>query len=331
MKLHYRDDNLNWRRVKKGTGFGFVNENGQTVSPKDRQRLLEFGIPPAWKEVVVSSDPLAHIQVIGTDARGRHQYIYHPELVKHNQKAKFDQMIHFGEALPELRQAVRSHMQDQTLTRDRVVATVVWLLEHTFIRVGNKVYAVENQSYGLTTMRNKHVEVEGNTINFSFMGKSGIFHELGVTHPQVAKTIKACIDLPGYELFQYLDQDKQRQVVDSEDVNNYLQVYAGADFSAKDFRTWGGSVMAGESFYEKGQPETPADLKKNTLDVISEVSKHLGNTKTICRTYYIHPTILKSYEKKTLIPHFKEAYQHNPRKPALNQEEYATWSLIKNT
>ncbi|MDO8488000.1 MAG: DNA topoisomerase IB [bacterium] len=333
MKLHYRKDtDFPWHRQKRGNGFTFVNEVGNTVDKKHRNRFLSLSIPPAWSEVAVSPDPLSHIQAVGNDTRGRRQYIYHPELVKHNQKQKFDQMLTFGERLPALREVVKEHMREHSLSRNRVLAAVVWLLEHTFIRVGNKVYADQNQSYGLTTMRNKHVEIEGDTITFSFMGKSGIFHELDVTHPRVAKTIKACIDLPGYELFQYLDPDSNRQIIDSEDVNSYLQTYAGSDFSAKDFRTWGGSVLAGASFYKIGKSDTAQEMKKNTSSVVGEVAKHLGNTKKVCRTYYIHPLIISSYEQGVLVPHFAYSYERSAnRKLGLSPEEYATWSLIKDS
>lgn len=330
--LHYvSDTDLTWTRVKKGSGFTFVNTRGNVVSEEDRARLRWFAIPPAWSDVVVSPDPRAHIQAIGTDAKGRKQYIYHPELVKHNQKHKFDQLVTFGERLPALRQVMTAHMREHSLTRDRVIATVIWLLEHTFIRVGNKIYADENQSYGLTTMRNKHVDIIGNHVTFSFKGKSGIFHELGVTHPRVARTIKACIDLPGYEIFKYLDAEQNRQVVDSSDVNKYLQTHTGADFSAKDFRTWGASVIAGDSLYQKGIAKTAFDMKRNISEVVHVVSEHLGNTKAVCRTYYIHPAIISSYEKALLVPHFSHSYGRTlSKKLSLSSEEYATWSLIRD-
>lgn len=332
ISIRYRKDTeLNWRRKKKGGGFEFVNEKGKVISQKSAARILKLAIPPAWKDVVVSSDPENYILAIGVDAAGRKQYIYHPEWVKRNQEHKFDQMIAFGEKLPILREAVRAHMREHSLTRDRVIATVVWLLEHTFIRVGNLTYAEENQSYGLTTMRKKHIEIEGSTMTFSFEGKSGVFHELDVNHPRVAQTIKACIDLPGYTLFQYLDENNNRQVIDSVDVNNYLKIYAGDDFSAKDFRTWGGSVLAGDSLYRKGNASSETELKRNISEVVAEVSAHLGNTKKVCLTYYIHPVIIKSYKKNILVPHFERSLGRKAFKiSTLAPEEYATWSLIKN-
>lgn len=330
-QIHYRKDaDRGWRRVKSGTGFRFVDENGKAVSKTDAKRLTALGIPPGWDNVIVSSDPLDYIQAIGIDAKGRKQYIYHEEWTRRTQEKKFDQMVRFGERLPTLREAVRAHMREHTLSRDRIIATVVWLLEHTFIRVGNLAYAKENQSYGLTTMREKHVEVEGNTVRFSFSGKSGKYHELGVSHPRVAKTIRACLDLPGYHLFQYIDENNERQMVDSADVNEYLQMYIGEDFSAKDFRTWGGSVLAGDSLYQRGVASTNMELKKNILDMITTVSTHLGNTKKVCRTYYIHPTIITSYESGELVPHFNRSYSKKAEsKLTLSPEEYATWSLIK--
>src|SRR5258708_480 len=327
-----KDKDLRWRRLKKSSGFRLIGKNGKPFPKNALDRIAGLVIPPAWTDVVISHDPMNYIQAIGVDAVGRKQYIYHAEWVKKNQERKFDQMISFGERLPTLRKAVNAHMREHSLTQNRVVATVIWLLEHTFIRVGNKTYAEENQSYGLTTMREKHVELKGNTVTFSFKGKSGVFHELDVTHPRVAKTIQECIDIPGYELFQYLDNDNNKQVVDSADVNNYLQIHTGADFSAKDFRTWGGSVLAGDSLYQKGSALSKADLKSNISKVVTEVSTHLGNTKKVCRTYYIHPVIISSYEKNILVPHFERSYKRkSAKKLSLTPEEYATWSLIKDS
>lgn len=332
VKLHYpKERELPWRRVKRGSGFAFITKSAKGVSEKAKERILSLKIPPAWKDVRISSDPFSHIQAVGIDARGRKQYIYHKELVKHNQEHKFDQMVAFGESLPTLREVVRDHMRERMLTRNRILATVVWLLENTFIRVGNKTYAEDNKSYGLTTLRNKHVDVEGSTVTFSFKGKSGVFHEMDVSHPRVAATVRACIALPGYQLFQYLNGDGERQIVDSADVNDYLKDHAGSDFSAKDFRTWGGSVLAGESLYEKGGAETDQDLKNHISETVDKVSTHLGNTKKVCRTYYIHPVIIKSYKDGVLVPHFDRAYKRTySKKFRLTPEEYATWSLIKD-
>ncbi len=332
-QIHYRKDtDLPWRRERDGKSFAYVNEKGKRVGKNARARILGLAIPPAWKEVVISADPWDYIQAIGTDARGRKQYIYHPDWVKHNQEHKFDQMITFGERLPSLRRAVSAHMRERSLTRDKVTATVVWLLEHTFIRVGNKEYAEENQSYGLTTLRGKHVDVKGDKTTFSFEGKSGVFHELDVTNPKVTKTIKQCLDIPGYELFEYVDEDGGVRVIDSEDVNDYLKKNMGGEFSAKEFRTWGGSVLAGDSLYKKGSPKDKNDLKTKISEVITFVSDNLGNTKSVARKYYIHPVIFTSYERDVLVPHFARSYgRKSAKRLGLTHEEYATWSLIKDS
>ncbi len=331
-QVHYtKEESLQWKRLKQGDMYRYVDESGDALPKKERDRVLSLVIPPAWKAVAISSDPYGHIQAVGVDAKGRKQYIYHSDWVKKSQQKKFDQMIAFGESLPTLREAMDSHMREHSLSRDRVTATVVWLLEHTFIRVGNKAYADENKSYGLTTMREKHVEVDGNTISFSFKGKSGVYHELAITHPRIARTVRSCLELPGYELFQYLDIDHNRQTVDSSDVNAYLQKYTGADFSAKDFRTWGGSVLAGDDLYKRGNAENEKARKTNISQAVASVAKHLGNTKTVCRTYYIHPTVINTYEKEILVPHFEKSYsQKNSKKEGLTNEERALLSLLKN-
>ncbi len=323
---------LSWRRIKKGSGFSFVTKTGKLVPESEMNRIKKLSIPPAWVDVTISKYPRNNIQATGIDAKGRKQYIYNENWVKKNQEKKFDQMIMFGERLPYLREAVRAHMREETLSQNRVIATVVWLLEHTFIRVGNDKYAIENESYGLTTMREKHLKLRGNKVTFNFKGKSGVFHELDVTNENVAKTIKECIDLPGYEIFQYLDEDGNKRVVGSADVNNYIEVHTGKDFSAKDFRTWGASVLAGHSLFKLGSGSNKEDIKNNISEVVEIVSTHLGNTKKVCRTYYIHPVIISSYEKDILVPHFKRSYgRKSTKKLSLTQVEYATWSLIKDS
>lgn len=244
------------------------------------------------------------------------------------QQHKFDSLKKFGEILPNVREVTAGHMRQHELTRERVLATIVWLLEHTFIRVGNKEYASENQSYGLTTMRTKHVDVEGNTINFSFKGKSNVYHELDIRHPRVAQTIKKCIELPGYQIFKYVE-DGKRKIVDSSEVNQYLKEISGESLSAKDFRTWGGTTLAGQILYKMGHPTDELPFKKIVSQAIDEVSEHLGNTPAVCRQYYIHPTIIDSYEKNKLIPHFSKVVEKKQDIPkGLDLLEYAAWSLL---
>jgi DNA topoisomerase-1 len=328
--VHYvSDSTFGWtRKIKDGKAI-YLTKRGNPLKEKDEERVKNLVIPPAWTEVTISPDPRSHIQAVGVDARGRKQYIYHPDWVEYNQKNKFDSLQRFGEILPNLRETVNGHMRQHTLTRERILATMVWLLEHTFIRVGNKEYAKENQSYGLTTLRSKHLDVDGNTIKFSFKGKSNIYHELSINHPRVVATIKKCIELPGYEIFQYLDDDGDRHKIDSADVNNYLKDITGESLSAKDFRTWGGTTLAGDSLYRMGAPTAEVPAEKALVHAVKEVSSHLGNTVAVCRKYYIHPSVIKSYEQNQLVPHFNKVAKAVASVPdGLTWEEYATWSLL---
>lgn len=328
--IHYvSDKTFGWTRKIKNGRSEYVTKRGSVLKEKDAERIKKLVIPPAWTEVRISHDPTSHVQAVGIDARGRKQYIYHSDWVEYNQKNKFDSMQKFGEILPTLRETINGHMRQRTLSKERILATMVWLLEHTFIRVGNKAYAKENQSYGLTTLRNKHLDIEGNTVTFSFKGKSNVYHELSIKHPRVVSTIKRCIELPGYEIFQYLDDDGKRHRIDSSDVNGYLKEISGEDLSAKDFRTWGGTTLAGDTLYKLGTSEEQVPTEKALVHAVKQVSEHLGNTVAVCRKYYIHPTIITSHEKNTLVPHFKEMLQAPDSIPnGLTWEEYATLCLL---
>lgn len=329
-QLHYVDDSqLKFQRQRCGKGFRFLTSAGKIIAAEDLKRIKKLYIPPAWVDVRICPDRNGHIQAIGFDGKGRKQYVYHPDWVAESQGAKFERVITFGKVLPTIRETVAGHMRQHTLTRERVLATVVWLLDHTFVRVGNVQYAKENQSYGLTTLREKHVDIEGNTINFSFKGKSGVYHELNVTHPRVAKTIKQCIELPGYEVFKYLNEDGDRQMIDSKDVNEYLQELSGQSLSAKDFRTWGGTTLAGQVLYNLGEPETETTLQSNIRTAVKDVSAHLGNTVAVCRKYYIHPLIIDKYSNNTLVPNFARLLKEGEKADTLlSPEEYATWTML---
>lgn len=335
--VHYvSDSSFPWIRRKQGSGFRFLDEKKKPLPEKESERINKLSIPPAWVEVKICPSEKGHIQAVGFDEKGRKQYIYHQAWVEYNQQNKFEKMINFGEVLPNIRETVAKDMRQHSLTRERILATIVWLLEHTFIRIGNKVYEKENQSYGLTTLRNKHTTVEGNKVKFSFKGKSGVYHELGITHPRIAQTLKECIELPGYELFQYLDEEGQRKTVDSHEVNEYLKNISGEDLSVKDFRTWGGTTKAGE-FLSKLDCQECLENKEKEIEhaitqAVEEVAMHLGNTVAVCRKYYIHPRVIDYYRKGELVPHFKKAkrnYSRNSNK--LLEHEYAIWTLLKNT
>lgn len=325
------DDSFTWTRNKRGKDLLFFKKNGKPLKPASLERVKKLAIPPAWTKVRISSNKKSHIQAVGFDAKDRKQYIYHPDWVSYNQKNKFKNMIRFGEILPLLRKTVSEHMSQRTLTRERILATMVWILENTFIRIGNKPYEKENGSYGLTTLRGKHVKVRGDTTKFAFKGKSNVYHELDIKNPKIAKTVKKCIELPGYELFQYVDGDKNRQTVDSSDVNEYLQQIVGESITAKDFRTWGGTALAGTFLYKIGAPNSAEDVKEALFGAAKKVSNHLGNTVAVCKKYYIHPKVFTAYERGRLTPHFEKSYKTHRTKPkGLSKGEHATWTLIKS-
>ena len=304
--LRYTTDSIiGIKRVKSGKVFKYVDQNGVNIYNKNTEERIDcLGIPPAWKNVWISPFEDSHLQATGVDSKGRKQYIYHSDWIAVCSENKFSKLIDFGQTLPEIRKKVASDMKDKRLSKNKILATVIWLLEHTFIRVGNDEYVKENKSYGLTTLRSKHVKVSGPNIKFAFRGKSGIDHLVTINHPIVAKTIKACVELPGYELFKCVDEDGNRHIIDSSDVNEFLKEVTGEDVSAKEFRTWGGTVLSGVSFHKLGHADTKELEEENIKLTVKEVSKHLRNTPKIARAYYIHPTIISTYQKKILVPHF---------------------------
>jgi DNA topoisomerase I len=330
ISLRYVTDDIpGITRQKKGQGFIYI-KNGETIDdPHVKERIEKLAIPPAWEQVWIAPTGNGHIQATGRDEKGRKQYIYHEEWHKLMQQNKFNKMTFFGEVLPDLRREILAGMKERGLTQKRVLSTIIWLLGKTYIRIGNEEYAQENQSYGLTTMRMKHVDVTGDTIKFEFKGKSGKFHSVEVEHPQVAKTIKKLEELPGYELFQYIDTVGNRHTVESSAINDYLKELTGEDISAKDFRTWGGTVYAAENLYDEGTFESQKDAVKKISQAVKQVSKHLGNTTAVCRAYYIHPMIIKAYEKKELIPYFEICSREYNSGSGLTKSEYSVHRLLK--
>lgn len=318
-------------RQQHGSGFTYLDLDGIRISA-DRtvDRIEALSIPPAWTNVWINPSSHGHLQATGFDEKGRKQYIYHEEWTKICQQNKFNKVVFFGEVLPHIRRAVESDMAIRGHDRKKVTATVVWLLEHTFIRIGNKEYAKENSSYGLTTMRHKHVNVHGDTVQFEFKGKSGKKHQVDVTHPKVARTIRQCIELPGYQLFEYIDDDQNIRVIESRDINEYLQTITGEEVTAKDFRTWGATVISADTLHDLGPFTTKTEAKKNITRAVKNVSQHLGNTPKVCRSYYIHPTIPETYQKKILVRHFEESHKTIDKKPRkLTVSEYAVVTLLK--
>jgi len=280
-------------RRRVGTGFSYRDPRGGRLSdPAALKRIGSLAIPPAWSSVWICPDPDGHIQAVGFDEKGRKQYRYHPKFREVRDSVKFEHMMLFADALPSLRHRVAADMAAPGLGRAKVLATVVHLLETTMIRVGNETYAKENKSYGLTTLLVRHVKIDGSELRFHFKGKSGKTWRLNVSDRRVARIVKSCQELPGQHLFQYLDDAGQRQAVTSADVNSYLKEISGADITAKDFRTWTGTVLAAMALAEFEQADSAARAKKNVTQAIERVSSRLGNTPTICRKCYIHPEIV---------------------------------------
>jgi DNA topoisomerase I len=295
------------RRERRGDEFVYFDVHGRRIEDeKELKRIRSIGIPPAYENVWICPYANGHIQATGYDARGRKQYRYHPEWRRVRDENKYGRMMHFGKALPKIRARVAEDLAKPELPREKVLATVVKLLEVSRIRVGNEEYAKTNHSFGLSTMRNRHVKVEGSKILFRFRGKSGKRHEIEVADRRIARVVAKCQELPGQHLFQYLDENEQPVEVGSDEVNAYLQEITGEQFTAKDFRTWSGTVLAAMALQEFEAVDTQASAKKNVVAAIESVSKALGNTPAICRKCYVHPHIIEGYMEGTLVHELRE-------------------------
>ncbi len=319
-------------RHKAGKGFFYKDAKGATVTdPKVLDRIRRLAIPPAYRNVWICPKANGHLQATGRDDRGRKQYRYHPAFREVRDSVKFEHMADFAAALPTIRATVKQHMGLRGLPREKVLATVVYLLETTLIRVGNEGYAKDNKSYGLTTLRNPHVEIEGSSLHFEFKGKSNKIWNLHVRDRRVAKIVRACQDLPGQHLFQYVDQDGERHSITSQDVNEYLHEITGQPITAKDFRTWAGTVLAALALSEFETFDTQASAKKNVRSAIEHVAARLGNTPTICRKCYVHPEVVKSYMSGELRLQVREEVEAELRDNLayLSGEEAAVLAMLE--
>ena len=298
VNLTYVRDNMpGIHRMRKGKGFTYVHE-GKTL--KDRpgiRRIKKLAIPPAWTEVWICPLENGHIQATGLDLRKRKQYRYHSLWAHVRSETKFHRLYEFGKLLPRLRAQLESDLQIRELNQDKVLATVISLMERTYIRIGNSNYEKLYGSYGLTTLKDKHVSITGDRMRFAFRGKKGIQHEITLKNKKLARTVEQCRDIPGKELFQYYDESGNRRIIESGMVNEYIKKSTGKDFSAKDFRTWAGSVHALETLSAMEDVESESERKKNILAVLDSVSKKLGNSRAICKKYYVHPGLLRLYEE----------------------------------
>ena len=293
---YVNDDMPGITRQRSGKGFSYKGPDGRTITDKaERKRLASLAIPPAYVDVWICPDPRGHIQATGRDAKGRKQYRYHPDFRELRDSSKYDRMLDFARGLPQLRAQVDADMSRRGLPVEKVLATIVFLLENTMIRVGNTRYARENKSHGLTTLRMRHVTLDGNQVHFKFKGKSGKEWNLGLRDRRVARIIRAVQEIPGQHLFQYVDDDGARRQVTSTEVNDYLRQITGRQVTAKDFRTWTGTVLAALALAEYEKADSEAAAKRNVRDAIESVAARLGNTPTICRQCYVHPQIIDAY------------------------------------
>ncbi len=305
--LYVSDESPGITRRRAGRTFVYVDAKGQAVlDPETLGRIRSLAIPPAWTNVWICPSPRGHVQATGRDAKGRKQYRYHPRWRLVRDETKYGRMVAFARALPQIRARVERDLARPGLSREKVLALVVRLLEVTLIRVGNEEYTRQNSSFGLTTLRDRHVAVQGGRAEFRFRGKSGKAHTIALSDVRLARLIKRCQDLPGQVLFQYLDEDGERRVVRSEDVNAYLREVAGEDFTAKDFRTWAGTVLAAWMLEEVEPFETKKQAKHNVVRAIERVAERLGNTPAVCRKCYVHPAVVDSYMEGSLIRTLQE-------------------------
>jgi len=312
--------------------FRYADPAGGAVDDEATlERIRKLAIPPAWTDVWICKQANGHLQATGRDARGRKQYRYHPRWRASRDEAKYGRMLAFGRALPGIRAKVDAALRLPGLPREKMLATIVYLLQATMMRIGNEEYARENKSFGLTTLRGRHVRIDGSEVEFRFRGKSGVHHAVKVQDRRLARIIRQTRDLPGQDLFQYVDDEGQPHAIGSQDVNEYLQAISGADYTAKDFRTWSGTVLAALALCEYEQFDSEAQAKRNVVQAIETVAKKLGNTPTICRKCYVHPEVIASYldgtMREALRASAKEELQQELH--VLEPEEAAVLALLQ--
>lgn len=326
------DESPGFGRERVEDGFQYVDATGNLIRNEEEvRRIAALRIPPAWEEVWICPVPNGHLQATGRDARGRKQYRYHDQWRQLRDQTKFTRMIAFSEALPKIRERIEQDLKLPGLPKEKVLATVLRLMELTRIRVGNEEYAKTNKSFGLTTMRDRHVDISGSTVRFKFRGKSGVEHDIEISDRRLARIVKNCRDIPGQELFQYIDENGQRQSIDSGDVNDYLREITHNDFTAKDFRTWGGTVLATLELHEAGLGESKTAVKKAIVQTIKTVAQHLGNRPATCRKYYVHPAVLSAYETGSLSDVMVKHLEQNSEEVScgLRCEELVVVALLK--
>ena len=317
-------------RVKKGKAFSYLFEDKSVKDKAILARIKSLVIPPAWQDVWICSEENGHLQVTGKDVKERKQYKYHPDWNEFRNQTKYHKLYKFGKSLPTIRLQVEKDLAIKELSKTKVLAAVISLMERTHIRVGNTMYEKLYGSYGLTTLKDKHVDIKGSKVKFHFIGKKGVEHDIDLKNKKLSKIVQSCKDIPGQALFQYYDEDKKRHAIDSGMVNDYIREISGENYTAKDFRTWAGSVEALLAFKEIGDFETKTEGKKKTVEALDMVSGLLGNTRAVCKKYYVHPTILSLYEEKTLDKYLKhlDKIEKNDNKSGLTPEENVLMKIL---
>lgn len=319
-------------RRSRGKGFAYLFGNKSLKEQKIIQRIKRLAIPPSWSNVWICPDENGHIQATGTDLRGRKQYRYHPQWSRLRNETKFHHLYEFGKMLPSLRARLEADMALTELNERKVIATVIRVMEKTYIRIGSNEYEKMYGSYGLTTLKDKHLQVKGDKIQFVFKGKKGVEHHISLRNKKLARVLKACQDIPGKELFQYYDRQGHRRSIDSGMVNGYIKEASDGDFTAKDFRTWAGSLEVLHAFRELGEAATVTEGRKKVIEAIDRVSRQLGNTRSVCRKYYIHPGLVQLYEDNKLMPWLRELDTEDDEeagKTALTANEKVLMKLLK--
>jgi len=329
---YVHDDRPGIRRAPAKDGFDYVDAKGGKVDDEATlKRIKSLVIPPAWQDVWICPQANGHLQATGRDARGRKQYRYHPKWRTVRDEVKYERMLNFGKALPQIRKEVDRGLGLSGLPREKVLATIVYLLEATMIRIGNDEYARDNKSYGLTTLRNRHVKIDGSEVEFRFRGKSGVHHDVKVHDKRLARIIQRTRDLPGQHLFEYVGDDGEPHTVDSSDVNDYLREITGEEYTAKDFRTWSGTVLAALALQEFEKVDSEAQAKKNVVRAIESVAEKLGNTPSVCRKCYVHPAVLDAYMDGTMLEGLRALAEEKLVEdlPDLQPEEAAVLAMLQ--
>jgi DNA topoisomerase-1 len=331
--IYVTDTEPGIERKKTSKGFIYFLSAKQLKDKTELERIKSLVIPPAWENVWICRVHNGHLQVTGLDARKRKQYKYHPLWNRLRNETKFHRLFDFGNCLPKLRLQLEKDLSIPELTQQKVIAAVISVMERTFIRIGNNAYEKEYGSYGLTTLKDQHVKINGGKVEFAFKGKKGVAHKITLKNKKLARIVKQCRDIPGKELFQYKDEKGEQRTIDSGKVNAYIKEITGNDFTAKDFRTWAGTLNALRAFKNLGEADTVAGTKKIIVEALEQVSRQLGNTRTVCKKYYVHPLIISLYENKTLGNYTKQLneIEKDDSKTDLTSDEKVLMKILKST